>query len=625
MQDILLSKIASNPTDSAWSQAYSTINFYVALSTSSSDMEKSSAIASSGKEILERLQREFFALDEKNLETIKQAVANVTQILDPSNDTSILLATLSKNILYVISYNCSQTILARHNNLGVVSNSENNQLTAFSGRLQPNDILILETAGFAQRFPPTLLQPLIKSNNVVEISESLTPKLLEKPTGTEAAVIMQYVGTPESTTENPLDQKEEQTSQESDKETVQEPASNAESQSLESPEPGSQNSTEQIPLEQKTKFSLKLPSLPKISFNRKQWGIAGVVVLVAALIISIILDQHKRASLHNEQILQGVLVPAQKDLADAQALSILNKPLALEKIQDAQALLVSGKNKLPPGSSEVQQINSMLDKVHNELQTITGGTTLNNQKLIFDASSKKSIGSISFVSFNGTELIVAGQNGSAAVLSTDGSVKKIFTGKPTTAFTADDTYAYEAGDKAITQINLSSGTNKQISDNAPQSSNIADIKVYDQNLYLLNNATQDVEKYAGSSYSKSSYFKNSTHFQTKPTSIAIDGSIWIIEQSGNIHKFTRGVEQPFTVSGLSSPFGPHTLIYTDVGYDDLYILDKDNNRIVVVGKDGTYKNQYQLAELKNASSFSVYESGKIAYFVTNNKLFSIAL
>ena len=62
-QDVLLSKIVANASESCWAQAYATRNLYIVLGLET----EREAIAQYGKTLLEKLVREFFALGEKNL------------------------------------------------------------------------------------------------------------------------------------------------------------------------------------------------------------------------------------------------------------------------------------------------------------------------------------------------------------------------------------------------------------------------------------------------------------------------------------------------------------------------------------------------------------------------------
>lgn len=195
MHDVLLSKIAANATDIAWSQAYSTINFYLAISLSSDESGKS--IAASGKETLERIQREFFALDEKNLETIKQAVQNGIEAHASSLSLSVILATILDSVLYIVTVNNAAAVLKRGEEVGIIAQGEENQVHGFSGLIQPHDVIVLETVGFAEKLPLDQLKPLLSTDNVTEISEVLTPLIHENSSGTEAALIMQYEGKPE--------------------------------------------------------------------------------------------------------------------------------------------------------------------------------------------------------------------------------------------------------------------------------------------------------------------------------------------------------------------------------------------------------------------------------------------
>ena len=98
--NILLSKIVANPTDTTWAQVYSTLNLYVVMSIKSE--EKSESLVTDGKELLERIQREYFSLDTKDLKSIKESIEKAVEPIKDKN-VSIVLATINENVLYIVT------------------------------------------------------------------------------------------------------------------------------------------------------------------------------------------------------------------------------------------------------------------------------------------------------------------------------------------------------------------------------------------------------------------------------------------------------------------------------------------------------------------------------------------
>ena len=189
-ENILLSKIVANPGEGTWSQAYSTLNLYIVLSVKSEKPEV--GIVTEGKELFEKIQREYFSLDQKNLKNIKEAVDQALATLEDKSRISVILATIINNVLYLVITSQGKVILKRGGKVGTVAEGEVGQTFAFSGEISPNDIIILETGDFAEKIPVSKLAELLDSLEVAEISENLAPLIHENPLGTEAAIILQY-------------------------------------------------------------------------------------------------------------------------------------------------------------------------------------------------------------------------------------------------------------------------------------------------------------------------------------------------------------------------------------------------------------------------------------------------
>ena len=107
--------------------------------------------------------------------------------------------------------------------------------------------------------------------------------------------------------------------------------------------------------------------------------------------------------------------------------------------------------------------------------------------------------------------------------------------------------------------------------------------------------------------------------------MAIDGSVWLGTSNGKILKFTGGREDSFTPKGVDPPFGNTLTLYTSDETNNLYILDSQNKRVVILEKDGTYLAQYVWEEAFTATQLAVSEEQKKIYLLSDGKLYAIAL
>ncbi|MBI3290143.1 hypothetical protein HYZ78_01975 [Candidatus Microgenomates bacterium] len=108
-------------------------------------------------------------------------------------------------------------------------------------------------------------------------------------------------------------------------------------------------------------------------------------------------------------------------------------------------------------------------------------------------------------------------------------------------------------------------------------------------------------------------------------SIAIDGSLWLLDREGEIDRFVQGKEVAFRISELEKGLADPKVIVTDQDSQNLYVLDSGNRRIVVVGKDGKYKSQYIWDKLGEASSIAVSEEKKKILIFLGPKVYETEL
>ena len=102
--------------------------------------------------------------------------------------------------------------------------------------------------------------------------------------------------------------------------------------------------------------------------------------------------------------------------------------------------------------------------------------------------------------------------------------------------------------------------------------------------------------------------------------MAIDGSIWVINNGGRVVKYTRGVREDWEMTGVEGEMKGEVRLYTDEKSERLYILDKAAARVVVVGKDGQYVKQLRHEILGRATDLVVDERGGAVYVIDGAKV-----
>ncbi len=103
-------------------------------------------------------------------------------------------------------------------------------------------------------------------------------------------------------------------------------------------------------------------------------------------------------------------------------------------------------------------------------------------------------------------------------------------------------------------------------------------------------------------------------------SFAIDGSIYVLKDSGEIVSFLSGKKEDFSVKNLDKSFAGGSKIFTLLDYDNLYVLDPANERLAVLDKNGNVLKQYANSDFKNAKDIYVDESKNKGYVLSNNKV-----
>ncbi len=151
---------------------------------------------------------------------------------------------------------------------------------------------------------------------------------------------------------------------------------------------------------------------------------------------------------------------------------------------------------------------------------------------------------------------------------------------------------------------------------------------YANNVYILDKNLGQVYRLRGTQdgLNKPEPFFETAQDLIQVSGLAIDGSVWLLYQDGGLEKYTLGLRDAYYPAyGLDKPITQAEGLYTDENLDAIYVLDRDNSRVVAVSKKGEYQGQYMYDGFRQAIGFVVLkEIGKLLV-VQDNKIYGIDL
>jgi DNA-binding transcriptional MerR regulator len=86
-----------------------------------------------------------------------------------------------------------------------------------------------------------------------------------------------------------------------------------------------------------------------------------------------------------------------------------------------------------------------------------------------------------------------------------------------------------------------------------------------------------------------------------------------------------GKPEVFVVTGLERPFSGDVRLYTNEDLQRLYLLDRGNDRIVVLSKAGEYQEEYRSGDFAGAADLAVDPKEEKVWLVRGSLVEEVAL
>lgn len=355
--------------------------------------------------------------------------------------------------------------------------------------------------------------------------------------------------------------------------------------------------------------------------------IAGLTVVLLVLVGYGVTVRHRQKQ--QNEVMQ-VLGTASHKFEEGMALVDLNPIRARE-------LLVAAKTELElelaknPGEKLTAEITGYLEKVNQGMVTVSRQYTVDlNSFFELDLVSPQAEGS-KMALYQDALIVLDTKHTALYRISISNKAAKVIAAgndianAQATAVHGEDVFAFT---DVIRKVTLPQAEVPVVIEKSDQWVKIVDMKAFAGNIYLLDTGRNWIWKYLRTEDGYGSlqdYFIFDTLVDLGGAdNLTIDGAVWLT-QNGKVLKFIQGKEVVWQVYGLEVPFGNRLDIYTDDTTKNIYILDADNQRLVVSDKEGAYLSQYSWNETVEITDLVASEVIKKILLLSRGTIYGIDL
>jgi len=399
------------------------------------------------------------------------------------------------------------------------------------------------------------------------------------------------------------------------------------------------------------KFRVPKLKLPKLAIPKLNKNIISILALIFFLVLGSLIFQRERAEELREY--QATLEQIQEKVNLAESFLIL-KETKPEAVQEANLLLKETWEEISPltkiASTLPQNLSNQISSLENEisknLYEINKLVEIAEPKLLFEFNSREFVPqkmvsddeNLYFLSPYSQNLFKVGlgekkgeiiQQERKFNLAANLDNAIAFYSKPNQVFifkdgnfsqvSLEEPYADFKGeeDKSSSSPSLS----------LRESSVFDDFSSFKSNLYFLDSKRGEIIKYpAPISEGKDNpqvWLAQKTKKAIDGKSIAVDGSVWILNKDNSILRYYAGnFQETITLNIFPYP-KDFSKIFASPQLPYLYLLEPVQNRLVIVNKQGRVIQQFQSQKFDNLLDFAVSKDGKTIWLLNGLKVYKV--
>lgn len=359
--------------------------------------------------------------------------------------------------------------------------------------------------------------------------------------------------------------------------------------------------------------------------------LAGILLLLFAL--SVVLGIRKQAATKKNVQLLSAVSTAKHALEEGVALIELNPIKGRERLNEGKSvlapLLQTVSSRTPEGREVEQLYKKITDNLTVAMHIVEAPLTMYYDMSLLKKNATADVlardGSVVYISDRSTNTIYSMDLGTknAHVLGGGDSVKHI------SYLDVHGEVVYIFSDDGVVEIRNGEKKPKIVVRKDEKWGAITSLSVFGGNIYLLDTQKSRIWKNVAitSGFSETREYLNPDTLPdiSRTSGMSIDGSIYLGSNTGTIFRFTQGKENTYEPKGVDPAMTGPIKVYTSDDTKYLYVLDTQNNRVVVLDKDGLYISQYKYSGASNISDFTVFETEKKILLSSAGKLYTIDL
>ena len=152
--------------------------------------------------------------------------------------------------------------------------------------------------------------------------------------------------------------------------------------------------------------------------------------------------------------------------------------------------------------------------------------------------------------------------------------------------------------------------------------------VYTDKVYLVDKDKKQILKISrplSEAPQISNWFKDDPLLLENINNLLIDGDIWLTSTNGDIYRMFKGRNQNFTIKNLNKDLGTDIEMYTETDWQKIYILDKQNSRLLLLTKGGSVEKQLKNDKFSKCTDLNINNNQTKAWLNCGNKVMEIQL
>lgn len=362
--------------------------------------------------------------------------------------------------------------------------------------------------------------------------------------------------------------------------------------------------------------------------SRRGLAVLGVILLlIVAGGMILTYFQQKNAGLDRE--FNGYFQASVENFEKAKALKDLDPQSSAQSLEQADSSLILAL-KLKPNEAKALALQKEIGDQRGGILKVIESPELSPW---LDLGLIKKGFSTTHLSLSlGKLLVLDTAQNSLVVITLDNKSQKIIAGSEEfgqgrMAALNGDLAFVRSDDKGVVKIDAQSEDSVLVAKPDSEWGRIADLYGFSNNIYLLDADKDQIYKYVpiekGFS-GKFNYLRSDTVVDLADSlRMQIDSSIWVLLRNGSIYKFTQGIKDDFSLSGLDTSLASAKTIFVSDETENLYILE--NNRLVVTDKKGVYRAQYRSDRFSQILDLVVDEKSKRVYLLDGSQIYLMEL